>query len=66
MNQMIIRGVKNKFCWNVNKIGTKEQGICSCKPHCVERGKKSICTQITISVFQSKALLLLVLKQFNK
>ena len=51
-------GVKNKFCWNADRIGTKEQGICSCKPHCVERGKKSICTQITISVFQSGSIII--------
>tara|TARA_B100000242_G_scaffold288991_1_gene258046 strand:+ start:347 stop:1948 length:1602 start_codon:yes stop_codon:yes gene_type:complete len=51
-------GVKNKFCWNHQKIGAKDQGICTCKPHCVERGKKSICTQITISVFQSGSIII--------
>ena len=43
-------GVKNKFFWNEKNIGN--QGRCDCLPKCIERGKKSICIQITISVFQ--------------
>ena len=51
-------GVKNKFCWNINNLDNPEQGICSCSPNCVERGKKSICVQITISVFQSGSIII--------
>lgn len=51
-------GVKNKFCWNENKIDQPNQGICTCTPNCVERGKKSICVQITISVFQSGSIII--------
>ena len=49
-------GVKNKFFWNANN--KKNQGKCMCTPKCVERGKKSICVQITISVFQSGSVII--------
>ena len=51
-------GVKNKFCWNPNNNDNNTQGICKCLPNCVERGKKSICVQITISVFQSGSIII--------
>jgi TATA-box binding protein (TBP), component of TFIID and TFIIIB len=49
-------GVKNKFFWNANN--KDNQGKCLCTPKCVERGKKSICVQITISVFQSGSVII--------
>ena len=49
-------GVKNKFFWNANN--KKNQGKCMCTPKCVERGKKSVCVQITISVFQSGSVII--------
>lgn len=49
-------GVKNKFFWNANN--KTNQGKCMCEPKCVERGKKSICVQITISVFQSGSVII--------
>ena len=49
-------GVKNKFYWNEKNVGN--QGRCNCIPKCIERGKKSICTQITISVFQSGSVII--------
>ena len=49
-------GVKNKFFWNEKNIGN--QGRCDCLPKCIERGKKSICIQITISVFQSGSVII--------
>lgn len=51
-------GVKNKFCWNEKNKNKEQNGICLCEPRCVERGKKSICTQITISVFQSGSVII--------
>lgn len=50
-------GVKNKFFWNEKNINGN-QGKCDCIPKCIERGKKSICTQITISVFQSGSVII--------
>jgi TATA-box binding protein (TBP) (component of TFIID and TFIIIB) len=50
-------GVKNKFFWNEKNINGN-QGKCDCVPKCIERGKKSICTQITISVFQSGSVII--------
>lgn len=49
-------GVKNKFYWNNNK--TIQDGICNCDIPCVSLGKRSKCTQITISIFQSGSIII--------
>ena len=52
-------GVKNKFFWNVENVEqNRPQGKCQCEPKCIKRGKKSLCTQITISVFQSGSVII--------
>jgi len=52
-------GVKNKFFWNADNIKLdRTQGKCFCEPKCIKRGKKSLCTQITISVFQSGSVII--------
>lgn len=52
-------GVKNKFFWNADNIKAKrKQGKCYCETKCVKKGKKSACTQITISVFQSGSVII--------
>ena len=52
-------GVKNKFFWNAENIKqNRPHGKCYCEPKCIKRGKKSICTQITISVFQSGSVII--------
>jgi TATA-box binding protein (TBP) (component of TFIID and TFIIIB) len=52
-------GVKNKFFWNADNIkNKKEHGKCHCSPNCIKRGKKSLCVQITISVFQSGSVII--------
>ena len=52
-------GVKNKFFWNADNVKEKRpQGKCYCDPNCIKRGKKSLCTQITISVFQSGSVII--------
>ena len=52
-------GVKNKFFWNSDNIkNKKDHGKCYCLPNCIKRGKKSLCVQITISVFQSGSVII--------
>ena len=52
-------GVKNKFFWNSdNIVENRPHGKCYCEPNCIKRGKKSLCTQITISVFQSGSVII--------
>jgi len=52
-------GVKNKFFWNAENIKqNRPHGKCHCEPKCIKRGKKSVCTQITISVFQSGSVII--------
>ncbi len=52
-------GVKNKFFWNVENVKqNRPHGKCYCEPNCIKRGKKSLCTQITISVFQSGSVII--------
>jgi hypothetical protein len=52
-------GVKSKYCWSLANIGKIDrQGRCFCNPPCFSRGKKSVCTQITISIFQSGSIII--------
>lgn len=49
-------GVKTKFLWNKNK--KVQNGICNCKVPCISLGKKSVCVQITIAIFQSGSVII--------
>lgn len=49
-------GVKTKFLWNKGK--KTQDGICRCEIPCVSLGKKSVCTQITIAIFQSGSVII--------
>ena len=51
-------GVKSKYCWNKNNKNKCTEGICVCETPCFSLGKKSVCTQITISVFQSGSIII--------
>ena len=51
-------GVKSKYCWNKNNKSKSHEGRCMCEPACFSLGKKSVCTQITISVFQSGSIII--------
>lgn len=51
-------GVKSKYCWNKNNKNKCTEGICICDTPCFSLGKKSVCTQITISVFQSGSIII--------
>ena len=51
-------GVKSKFYWNKTMVNNHKQGCCLCNPPCASLGKKSVCTQITISIFQSGSIII--------
>jgi hypothetical protein len=39
-------------------VNNHKQGCCLCNPPCASLGKKSVCTQITISIFQSGSIII--------
>lgn len=51
-------GVKSKYYWNSKIIDDNKLGCCLCNPPCASLGKKSVCTQITISIFQSGSIII--------
>ena len=59
-------GVKSKYCWNKNNKDKATEGICVCDTPCFSLGKKSVCTQITISVFQSGSIIITGAKSIHQ